>query len=1444
MTESLAGGAAAAPLSMRATAVVASAVVRAARQLLTDLERSRRIDAAVLRGAMEAAFGASDATGAWNWKTAYDACEAATVLFLRRYGAAMRAKAASPAAMLPMLMRIATLLPTQTRRSLESESLQQFSTPIGLAFVASRAAAITPADVVLEPSAGTGLLAILAELDGASLILNEFAESRASVLAQLFPAVSTTQFDAAHINDHLDAGIVPDVVLMNPPFSAAVNVDRQMADAALRHVGSALARLPEGGRLVAITGANVAPDNAAWTCSFKRLQERGRVVFSAAIDGAVYAKHGTNVDTRLTVIDRVPADEIASFPASPGIAPDLPTLLGWVLQHVPPRRPIADMPTGVVPAIASPAAPRTVRAYVAHRQSAAAAPTTDPVATEVAYEPVEWTATDGSNITDALYETYTLQSIRIAGAQPHPTKLVQSAAMASVLPPKPSYRPHLPANVVSDGILSDAQLESVIYAGEAHSEFLAGSWTVDTTFDVVAAARDDAENAIRFRRGWFLGDGTGAGKGRQVAGILLDNWLKGHRRAVWISKSDKLIEDAQRDWSSLGMERLLVTPLSRFRQGTSIRLAEGVLFTTYATLRTDERGEKLSRVRQIVEWLGSDFDGVIVFDESHAMQNAVGGKRERGDQAASQQGRAGLRLQHALPNARVVYVSATGATTVHNLAYAQRLGLWGGEDFPFATRAEFVEAIEEGGVAAMEVLARDLKALGLYAARSLSYEGVEYELVEHQLTPEQVRIYDAYAGAFSIIHNNLEAAMRAANITGETGTLNGQAKSAARSAFESAKQRFFGHLLTSMKTPSLIRSIERDLDAGHAAVIQIVSTGEALMERRLAEIPTEEWGDVQVDITPREYVLDYLVHSFPVQLYEPFTDSEGNLCSRPVYRDGQPVESREAVARRDSLIEKLASLSPVPGALDQIVQRFGTDLVAEVTGRSRRVIRKGQRLIVENRAASANLAETAAFMDDAKRILVFSDAGGTGRSYHAELSARNRRLRVHYLLEPGWKADAAIQGLGRTNRTNQAQPPLFRPIATDVKAEKRFLSTIARRLDTLGAITRGQRQTGGQGLFRPEDNLESQYGRDALRQLYMLLARGKVEGCSLQRFEDATGLNLMDANGLKDELPPITTFLNRLLALTIELQNILFTAFEQLLAARIDGAIASGTYDLGLETLRAESFVVTDRRTIYAHPVTGAETRLLTITRRQRNHPVSLDDALGRLSDQRAVPLINERSGRAAVQVPAPSFMLDDGEIERRVRLIRLMEQHSLPLKMMAESHWVEADRERFAAAWQVELAEVAEFTESTIHIVAGLLLPIWKRLPNESTRVYRLQTDAGERVIGRKVSAAWVANVLAADAPKLGTDTAFAALMEGRTVLDLAEGLQLRRVRVMDAYRIELSGFNDAMRDRLRAYGLFGEIITWKLRMFVPTDTDGIEVLAKVLDHYPIERIAEREAA
>lgn len=1454
------GAPACAPASSSPETLAADAAMRAALALLAILERGVPIDASQLRRAMGDAFGGSDAEGRWDWKCAYDCCEAAQILFLQRHGPAILRASPDPHGWLRRVERVAALAPSQTRRSEAGQALQQFSTPPGLALVTAIAGGIGAGTQLLEPSAGTGMLATCAQLLGARLVLNELAPARAALLERLFPGVPVTRYDAAQIDDRLASTLMPDTILMNPPFSATAGVARTMPGTALRHIASALARLRPGGRLVAITGASCTPHGARWRDAFARLQQQGELVFTAAIDGSVYARQGTTTHTRLTVIDKVPAAQADAFVADRGMAPDLATLLDWVLGSVPPR-PDAPATAMSFPARRGPAnersgpggeavlptgSPSLASRVTCREATGGTAGPGDAVLLD--YAPVEWRAARGAGLSSGIYEPFELQAIEIAGARPHPTALVQSAAMASVASPRPSYRPLLPARLVTEGVLSQAQLESIVYAGEAHRGFLGGSWRVEPGLDQLSAVADDAEDAVRFRRGWFCGDGTGAGKGREVAGIILDNWLQGRRRALWISLSDKLLEDAQRDWRALGGEPLLVTPLSRFRQGAPIAPREGILFTTYATLRSEERGGKASRLQQIIDWLGAEFEGVIVFDEAHAMANAAGGHSERGDQAASQQGRAGLHLQRALPAARVIYVSATGATSVHNLAYAERLGLWLGEEFPFASRADFVAAIEAGGVAAMEVVARDLKALGLYSARSLSFEGVDYELLEHRLTPEQQRIYDAWAEAFQVIHNNLDAALRAANVTAAEGTLNRQARAAARSAFESAKQRFFNHLITAMQTPSIIASVEADLASGDSAVLQIVSTGEALMERRLAEIPTDSWSDVDIDITPREYVLDYLAHSFPVQLYEPYSDASGNVAARPVVVDGNIVECREALARRQAMIERLAALPAMPGALDQIVQHFGPDRVAEVTGRSRRIVPRQRadgsvRFAVESRPAAANLAEAQAFMDDAKQILVFSEAGGTGRSYHADLDALNQRRRVHYLVEAGWKADIAIQGFGRTNRTNQKQPPRYRPVTTDVRAQRRFISTIARRLDTLGAITRGQRQTGGQNMFRAEDNLESVYARDALRQLYGLIYRGKLEGCSLAQFEAATGLSLADAAGLRDELPPITTFLNRMLALSLSLQRTLFDAFEALLERRIEGAKASGIYETGLETLTAESFVVRARETIYVHPGTGAATELLTIARKHRNTPLGVAEALALAGTCDDDLLVNSRSGRAAVRVRARSVLLDDGALEERIRLVRPMERPSMPRDALADSHWDPADRKAFAAAWQAECASVPEFETSDIHVVTGLLLPIWRRLPEDSTRVYRLQTDDGERIVGRRVSAAWVAATLGQQAPALAPGEAWRLLAAGEAVLHLADGQRLQRVRAMHLHRVELCGFNDLGVERLKALGLISEIVSWKLRLFVPVGADGPAILEKLLARFPLERVEARAA-
>jgi hypothetical protein len=977
------------------------------------------------------------------------------------------------------------------------------------------------------------------------------------------------------------------------------------------------------------------------------------------------------------------------------------------------------------------------------------------------------------------------------------------------------------------GALSDAQLETVIYAGEAFERDLPGLHAPDGKGTILSP---DA-NGRAYRMGYFLGDGTGVGKGQQVAACILDRWCRGVRKAVWISKSSALIEDARRDWAALGGLPIDIQPLDAFPFGTAITMESGIIFMTYATLRS-QRHDEASRLSQIVGWLGEEFDGLLCYDEAHEMANAAGTESNFGRQKGSEQGLAGVRLQNLLPRACVLYVSATGATDPANLCYAIRLGLWG-PGTAFESRAAFMAAIADGGIAAMEIVARDLKALGLYTARALTFQGVEYEPLEHVLTTEQIATYNAYADGWAVIHSNLEQVLMASNIVDRmTGAaLNAQAKGSALSRFESAKQRFFNQVLIAMKLPSLVAAIDSALGAGHQAIVQLVTTAEAMLDRRIASLSADESAHIDIELSPREAMIDYLQTAFPTRMMEVFKGSDGHPRSElMVDAAGNAVHCAEAIARRGELIEQLCALPAIGMALDDIVALFGTDRVAEVTGRSRRLVLDGNgRQKIDRRSARANLVEAQAFMAGTKPILIFSDAGGTGRSYHADRNcASAHRRRIHFLLEPGWRASNAIQGLGRSNRTNQMSAPVFRPVITNCKGERRFISTIARRLDSLGALTRGQRQTGGQNLFDPADNLESDYAKDALRQWYSLLFRGKLTSTSLTDFIAMTGLRLLDSEGgcLLDDLPPIHRWLNRLLALRIETQDAIFDEYMALIQARIDEARDAGTLDVGVETIMTERIVVLEETILWRDPTTGAETRLARLELHHRRKALTFTRLMTQWSEtSRVRMLLNDKSGRVALAAPSWPVMNNEGEPIPMWMLVRPTGQERIRDHRLAESAWNSIEQADFERLWNAQVEEaMTKVDVETIHLATGLLLPVWNKLPEDDVRVWRLSDAAGDSLLGRIVSPSGVTKVgkafgVSTNGARAPAD-ALRAVQSGEMLsVPGLDGADLARVRVNDAWRLEIRRFPAGRREWLKTLGCFTEIIAYKTRLFVPVD-------------------------
>ncbi len=326
----------------------------------------------------------------------------------------------------------------------------------------------------------------------------------------------------------------------------------------------------------------------------------------------------------------------------------------------------------------------------------------------------------------------------------HPGIIVETAGLANIKPPRPAYRPRLPVELVRSGKISEIQLERIIYAGQAHESRLPES---------------------RERAGISVDDGTGVGKTGTILGIILDNWFSGRKRTVWFSVKFDLIKAVTDEMTRLGF-RIPIQLINDYKPEEQITLGSGIVFCTYQSLiAKSKKGRR--RIDQLTEWLGAE--GLLIFDEGHQAKNFFADER-RGS-SGTQTGAAVVEIQDTekFLDYRVVYSSATAATDVRHLAYMIRLGLWG-QGTAFADFAEFAGEIEEGGVGAMEMVARDLKAMGRYFCGSLSMGvdpvsglAVEYREVVHHLTEHQREMYDNMARAWQAILQKTEKALALTN---------------------------------------------------------------------------------------------------------------------------------------------------------------------------------------------------------------------------------------------------------------------------------------------------------------------------------------------------------------------------------------------------------------------------------------------------------------------------------------------------------------------------------------------------------------------------------------------------------------------------------------------------------------------------------------------------------
>lgn len=1433
--------------------------------IVTELDNSKSLNNQALTELARKAYGGTRGEGKYNVRDAYDAMEAAVNKHIEKSGIV---NFNDPSGTIKRLQELTDRLARQTDRNEDQKLLQQFSTPPSEAFAVVYAAGIKKGMKVLEPSAGTGNIAMMAKLAGADVQANEIDPRRRQLLEYL--GFKTTGYNGEQLDNFMGEDDFFDVVTMNPPFSSTGGrVAKNDTKYGARHVEQALYRLKQGGRLVAIVGNGMDHARPNFSDWWIKIENAYNVRANLGMDGKTYGKYGTTFDNNIIVIDKnnvtpglTRAEKVGNILQCEKLSPaeaveklksianedvnerinqqpesaSQKTPKGMVSQEQgstsPERNPGTDLPvsnkgkrgrgnktqpdTGqgdnqdvhgsnvqsdgrkganesTSPELQDQGANTTIQQGADGKGRMAG---TGDIVNDRGIESGSLTMEPDSNTKleeeNSTYSKYRPTKFIVKNAAKHPADLVEATSLASTELPDITYKPSIPQHIIDEGRLSDAQLEAMALAGQRHETILPNG----------------------SRAEFIIGDGTGVGKGREIAAIILDRENKGMKKAVWISADDgKLDVQAKRDLEQAGSNLPLI-PLYDYDMNNDIPGDKGVLFLNYNKLAYGwKKGRE--RFNQIAKWLGDDFDGVITFDEAHMMKNAmgtgVGGQIQ--SNAGTDTGAAGLELKRMFPNARIVNVSATIATVPRNLAFLSRLGLWG-DNSPFHDFMEFLDAVHRGGIGAMEMLSRDLKSLGAFVARNISYKDVVYDKLVHNLSSDEIKMYNDSADLWANLLKKFNEAADNANQPSKGFT-----------QFFAIQQRFFLKMITAFQVNDTIKAAEQDLKDGKQVVISLYGTGEQDLKREQARRAREGVGaDEEINMSPNEMLANMVQRFFPVEEYEDQTDPATGRTVKVA--TGQM--NRQNMLEREKMLDLVRNINLPDNPLDVIVNHFGGKVIAEISGRQIR-IENGKivkRKIEGVRNKDLNAHEQEVFQKGKKKIAVISGSASTGIDLHADNKIKNKNQRVFYALELSWSADKQMQSFGRVHRSFQFTAPIIKLVETDLKGQQRLVATTAKRLASLGAMAKGERKSLSGGLFKDE-NIMDEYGESAVGHTLTHLPREILER-----------MDLLDKNGnVKDSaMDDVDKFLNRILVLPFKEQNEVFEKFyteyqRQRKIAEEQGVVSGQVENLEGKNIRLSK----PEETVYTYPGTNAHTKLVEL---QAEHEVMKLEYKSGENYYR-----NIKSGK--IYWVTNSYSNDEKWLRNPMGNEHKVEDY----KITDPDLYEKLDGKIAKKEWNAELDAHPDKETRNHYILTGAIFPIYDKIFTSDKirhRILRAQTSDGKSYLGIEVPQDSVTSLKA----RLGIGTAlkdatpeeiFDMVYTGGSVVVLDNDWKIAKTVVHGEERIEIKGgyLTKTESDNI---GLIKEEIGWNNRYFIPTDKEiGIPAMEKLLDlHKAVEDITQ----